>query len=101
MTEQSEDPSTPDVVDNGFHSRIELVRGDERAQLVYRVDDGRLVLEHTEVPESWGGQGIGGRLVEAALVKATREGLEVDAQCPFAARWIERHPDEVAAARGR
>jgi uncharacterized protein len=91
MSESIEDPSTRDVVDNDGHDRFELVRGDERAVLDYRADDGRLVLVHTEVPESWRNQGIGGRLVQAAVTKAQREGLEIDARCSFAAAWIEQH----------
>lgn len=100
MAESIEDPSTPDVVDNDAHERLELVQRDERAELRYRVEDGRLVLLHTEVPDAWSGQGVGGRLVEAAIVKATREGLELDSQCPFATKWMENHPETVAAARG-
>lgn len=101
MTESIEDPSTPDVVDNDAHHRLELVQGDERAELRYRVEGDRLVLEHTGVPESWGGQGVGGRLVQAAIVKAAREELVVDSQCPFATSWMEKHPDEVVSARGQ
>jgi predicted GNAT family acetyltransferase len=100
MAESIEDPSTPDVVDNDAHDRLELVQRDERAELQYRVEDGRLVLLHTEVPESWSGQGVGGRLVEAAVAKAAREGLELDSQCPFATSWMEKHPEQVMAARG-
>jgi uncharacterized protein len=101
MAESVEDPSTPDVVDNDGHDRLELVQGDERAELRYQVDDGRLVLLHTEVPDGWEGQGVGGRLVLAAVTKAAREDLELDSQCPFATSWMEKHPDEVLAARGQ
>ena len=100
MAESIEDPSTPDVVDNDGHNRLELVQGDERAELRYRVDGDRLVMEHTEVPESWGGQGVGGRLVIAAVTKAAREDLELVSECPFATKWMDKHPDEVLAARG-
>jgi uncharacterized protein len=96
MSESIEDPSTPDVVDNDAHHRIELVQRDERAELAYRVDGGRLVLVHTSVPEAWTGEGIGGRLVEAAVTKAAREDLELVVECPFARRWIEEHASEVA-----
>lgn len=98
MAENVEDPSTPDVVDNDAHRRLEVVQGDERAELGYRVDGNQLVVEHTEVPESWGGQGVGGRLVLAAASKAAREGLELESECPFATKWMDKHPDEVRAA---
>ncbi len=35
----------------------------------------RLVLVHTGVPEEWGGHGIGGRLVRAALAHAPRPSI--------------------------
>lgn len=96
MAEQSEDPSTPDVVDNDAHNRIEYVDGDLRAQLDYRIDDGTIDLAHTEVPDELGGRGLGGRLVQAAITKAARDDLVVVASCPFAAAWIDENPDAVA-----
>ncbi|MFP4512642.1 MAG: GNAT family N-acetyltransferase [Acidimicrobiales bacterium] len=98
MAESSEDPTTPDVIVDDAHRRLELVRGDERAELRYRVDGNQLVMEHTEVPESWGGQGVGGRLVLAAATKAAREGRELESECPFATKWMEKHPDELRDA---
>ena len=100
MAESIEDPSTPDVVDNDGHDRLEFVQQDQRAELRYRVEDGRLILVHTQVPEAWSGEGIGGRLVEAAVTKAAREDLELVAECSFARTWIDEHPTEVLAARG-
>jgi uncharacterized protein len=100
MTESIEDHSTPDVVDNDAHHQLEIVQGDICAALRYRVDGDRLVMEHTEVPEAWGGQGVGGRLVLAAITKAAREDLELVSECPFATKWMEGHPDEVTEARG-
>ncbi len=56
-----------------------------------------MLLVHTEVPEAWGGRGIGGRLVRAALARAKANGLTVVPWCPFARRWLQEHPDEAAA----
>src|SRR5262249_35231545 len=53
----------------------------------------RLVLLHTEVPAALGGRGLGGRLVRAAVERASGEGLTVVPLCPFARTWLERHPD--------
>ena len=66
------------------------------AQLVYRLDGDRLVLTHTEVPESMGGRGIGGQLVAAAVERARRSGETIDPQCPYARSWLEKHSDETA-----
>jgi uncharacterized protein len=83
----------PEVTDNKAESRLEFVSDGDEADLFYRIRAGRLVLTHTEVPEEMAGHGVGGRLVQAALAKATAEGLTVVPFCPFARSWLERHPD--------
>jgi predicted GNAT family acetyltransferase len=65
----------PDVIDLPEQSRFELNVDGRVAELVYRVEGRHLVLVHTEVPEALGGQGIGGRLVQAAVERAAAEGL--------------------------
>lgn len=90
------------VVDVPAESRF-VIRGPEaeakaeaEAELVYHLNGKRFVLVHTEVPESWGGLGIGGRLVRAALARARAEDLTVVPWCPFARRWLKEHPDEAS-----
>jgi predicted GNAT family acetyltransferase len=83
------------VVDNTAASRFESGTGEDMAQLVYRRRANRLVLIHTEVPEELEGHGLGGELVRAAIERAAREQLVVVPLCPFARRWIERHPESV------
>ncbi len=91
------DPDDAKVVDATGESRF-TIRGDDglEAELVYRVEGDRLELIHTGVPEAWGGRGIGGRLVRAALRRARAEHLTVVPWCPFARRWLLDHPDEAA-----
>jgi uncharacterized protein len=84
------------VVDDTAGSHFVLREGGAEAELLYVVEEGRLLLVHTEVPGEWGGHGIGGRLVRAALARAKAEGLTVVPWCPFARRWLEEHPDEAA-----
>ncbi|MBD9520284.1 N-acetyltransferase [Ensifer sp. ENS02] len=50
------------VIDNTRASRFELPIGDEIAVAYYRLEDGRVVLTHTEVLQTLSGQGIGTRL---------------------------------------
>ncbi|HWD56013.1 MAG TPA: GNAT family N-acetyltransferase [Acidimicrobiales bacterium] len=84
-----------EVVDLPAESRF-VVRGpDAVAELVYHLNEKRLVLVHTEVPESWGGRGTGGRLVRATLARARAEHLTIVPWCPFARRWLKEHPDEA------
>jgi predicted GNAT family acetyltransferase len=84
-----------EVVDVPAEDRF-VVRGpDAEAELDYRLNGTRFVLAHTEVPEAWGGRGVGSRLIRAALARARAEQLTVVPWCPFARRWLKEHPDEA------
>lgn len=85
-------PGPPAVVDDEAAARFTLTVDGHLAELVYRRVGDRLVLVHTGVPPELEGRGLGGRLVQAALARARRDGLAVVPQCPFARAWIERHP---------
>lgn len=87
-----------DVIDSRQHGRFELTVDGRLSELRYQRGDGTLRLVHTEVPDALGGQGIGGRLVRAAVDAAARDGLTIVPRCPFARDWLERHPDEAARA---
>ena len=84
------------VIDNRSESRFELATGGAVSVLVYRRRADRLVLVHTDVPESLGGRGIAGMLVQAAVDRAAGEGLTVVPLCPFARKWLERHPQAAS-----
>lgn len=96
MSEQVSDSA--DVIDNTDASRFELRADGWLAELFYRIRGGRLVLVHTEVPFELEGRGIGGRLVTAAVDRATREGLTLVPLCQFARGWLERHPEAASRA---
>lgn len=85
-----------DVADDG--DRFVVTVDGVEAELRYRLTGDRLALVHTGVPEAIGGRGVGGRLVRAALDRAEAEGVTVVPHCPYARRWLERHPDEAARA---
>ena len=84
------------VVDDVAGSRFVISEGGTEAELIYAPQGDRLILVHTEVPEVWGGHGIGGRLVRTALARAKADGLTVVPWCPYARRWLQEHPDEAA-----
>ena len=71
-----------------FNTRLD---GHE-AELVYRRQDGRLLIDHTGVPQAIGGRGVAGELVKAALDYARAEGLRVVPLCSYSAEYIRRHP---------
>ena len=49
-------------------------------------------IEHTEVSDALAGQGVGRKLVDAAVAWARAERVKVTPQCPFARKVIEREP---------
>ena len=73
--------------------RIEVQRGELVAFLTYRVEGARLVIIHTEVPEAISGEGVGGELVASAVELAQRRNLTIVPRCPFARRWLSKHPN--------
>ncbi len=88
-----------EVVDRGDRHRFEVVADGRTAELVYEVHGRHMVLVHTGVPDEMAGQGVGGRLVEAAIARAARDGLDIVPRCPFARRWIESHPEALGSVR--
>ena len=79
-----------------FRFVVPLSYGD--AQLFYApFGDDMLDLQHTEVPPSGQGQGVGDALVRAALAYARERGLRVIATCPYVQVWLRRHPGERPA----
>lgn len=74
---------------SAFHARV----AGDRGVLEYHLSGERMEIRHTFVPAALRGRGIAGQLVRAALDHARAEGLRVVPSCPYAAEWIERHPD--------
>ena len=72
--------------------------GDGEAVLSYTMfSDDIIDLQHTEVPRSARGQGVADALIRSALAYARAHGLHVIVTCPFAQRWLRKHPDERPA----
>ena len=81
------------VVDRPEKSRFELPVEGGLAPAYYCLDDGRVVLTHTEGPERLPGQGIGSRLAKGVFESLRASGRKAVATCPFMAAYVERHPD--------
>ena len=83
-----------DVRNNRAEGRYELAVEGQLAIAAYERRDGALVFTHTEVPQALEGQGVGSRLIKAALADARRQDLKVVPLCEFVAGYIERHPED-------
>ena len=59
----------------------------------YRLQDGVMLISHTEVPPRLQGRGIAAALMQAALAHAREHGLKVNPLCSYARAYMQRHPD--------
>jgi predicted GNAT family acetyltransferase len=89
------------IVDNRAMSRFELaIPGGEPAVAYYSIEDGRIVLRHTEVPFEYSGLGYGSRLARAVFELLKAKGMRVIATCPFMSIYAARHPEYAAMLEG-
>lgn len=85
---------------------IEREEGDSKGRYVLHGDGGeaaemtftkvglrQIIIDHTEVPDAFRGQGVGVRLVERAVEDARRDGKTIIPLCPFARAQFQRHPE--------
>ena len=111
---------TPDEVQavTGFLSDLRASLQDPQSLVIEREDDGRkgrflirgaggqvaemtygwtrpglMIVDHTEVPDVFRGQGVGMRLFDALVAAARAEGFRIIPLCPFAAAQFSRRPE--------
>ena len=80
---------------NGSKGRY-FVTGEDgaTAEMTYsRVSEHLLIIDHTEVPDAFRGQGIGLKLVTQAVEDARAAGAKIIPLCPFAAAQFRRHAE--------
>jgi len=81
------------VHDNRSEQEFDLEVDGHRAIAAYQMEGDTIVFTHTKVPEAIEGQGVGSKLIRAALDSARDRGLTVVPQCAFVAAFIDRHPE--------
>ena len=92
MTDASPAQPAIEVSDDRAAERYVVAVDGEPAGFVQYRDRGRaLALVHTEIDDRYEGQGLGGRLVSAALDDVRSRGLAVLPFCPFVRGYIARH----------
>jgi predicted GNAT family acetyltransferase len=73
--------------------RFELLVGDLRSVLTYRRFPDRVVLVHTEVPQSLERHGLAAKLTSFALDFARANRLRVVPLCPYVSSFLRKHPE--------
>jgi len=73
-------------------ARVAGVEGE--AEMTYsRAGASRIIIDHTGVPETMKGMGVGRKLVEAAVLAAREEDFKIIPLCPFAKATLDKTPD--------
>ena len=60
-----------------------------------------IIIDHTEVPDAFRGQGVGLKLVTRAVEDARAQGKTIIPLCPFANAQFRRHPEWADVLNGR
>lgn len=86
----------PDVLHNPTARWYEIHVGPDIAGIaVYAPTADGVAFSHTEIEAPFEGQGLGSRLVKAALDDVRAKDLSVTPLCPFVDRYIRNHPEYV------
>ncbi|MEO5325406.1 GNAT family N-acetyltransferase [Mesorhizobium sp. CC13] len=91
----TEELPTIELEDRGTKGRY-VIRGSggAEAEMTFTtVSEHLFIIDHTEVPDAFRGQGAGLRLVTRAVEDARAFGKKIIPLCPFAAAQFRRHPE--------
>jgi len=90
-----------EVRDNIAQHRFELpINGEAMAVAYYKIEDGRVVLTHTEVPAEFSGQGIASRLARGIFELLRSSGRKAILKCSFMGEYFARHPEYADVVAG-
>ena len=91
----SDESSEIQLHDNGSKGRYVLrsAAGDMAELTFTKIGEHQIIIDHTEAPDAFRGQGAGLRLVTRAVEDARLAGKTIIPLCPFAAAQFRRHPE--------
>jgi predicted GNAT family acetyltransferase len=82
-----------EVKHNETARRFEADLQGSTAVLVYKLVPGRMLIQHTEVPQELEGRGIAAKMTRVALEYARSQKLEVVPACSYTATFMAKHPE--------
>lgn len=84
--------ATPEFKHNSGAAQYELrIDGELAAIAAYRLEGNAVRFTHTQVQPQFEGQGLGSKLAALALDDVRSSGRKAVPQCPFIAKFIEKH----------
>ncbi len=66
---------------------------DEAEMTFSRANDTLIIVDHTGVPDSMAGQGVGKALAAHVVADARAKGIKIIPLCPFLKAQADRHPE--------
>ncbi len=88
-----------EIIHNPAESRFETWIDGKLSKLDYLENGDTIVMTHVGVFPEHRGQGVAGKLTEAALEYAREKSLRVIPVCPYVAAYIRRNPQYVELTR--
>lgn len=83
--------------DNGKKGKFFIMlNGKQEAEMTYVYAGNNIIIDHTEVNDVFKGQGVGYKLVEAAVDFARKSGIKIKPLCPFANAVFKKKAQEYS-----
>jgi predicted GNAT family acetyltransferase len=88
------DPTEITLKESGSRGRYCYRVGEDEAELTFsKAGEGLIIIDHTEVPPAFRGEGVGAALVTRAVADARGAERKILPLCSYAAAQFRRHPD--------
>jgi len=90
----SVDPTAITLEETDTKGRYAFSEGGHTAEMTFSKAGATLIIiDHTEVPDAFRGEGVGLALFTRAVADARADGRKILPLCPFAAAQFRRHTD--------